>query len=100
MTDTQLYLAVGLPSFVALVGILVNVGYFVALNSRITSLESRLDSRISSLESRLDNRINSLESRLDARIDKLEHLFDTLLGKVVEIDNRLIRVEDRLKLNP
>ena len=43
MTDAQLYLAIALPSFVALVGILVNIGYFVALNGRVTRLEDKID---------------------------------------------------------
>ena len=75
MSEQQLYLAVGLPTVVALIGFLVNIGYFVALNGRIGSLETRLD-----------NRINSLEAK-----------FDILVGKVVELDNRLVRMEERLK---
>ena len=67
MTDAQLYLAVGLPSFVALVGILVNVGYFVALSGRMGRLEDKLD---------------------------------TLTGKVAEVDNRVIRIEDKLGIIP
>jgi hypothetical protein len=67
MTDAQLYLAVGLPSFVALVGILVNVGYFVSLNGRMTRVEDKLD---------------------------------TLTGKVAEVDNRVIRIEDKLGIVP
>jgi hypothetical protein len=43
MTDGQLYLSIGLPSIVALVGILVNVGYFVSLNSRMSRLEDKID---------------------------------------------------------
>lgn len=65
MTDAQL--AVGLPSFVALVGILVNVGYFVSLNGRMTRVEDKLD---------------------------------TLTGKVAEVDNRVIRIEDKLGIVP
>ena len=75
MSEQQLYLAVGLPTVVAMIGIMVNVGYFVAINARISSLETRLD-----------NRINSLEAK-----------FDILVGKVVEVDNRLVRLEERLK---
>jgi len=86
MTDQQLYLAIGMPTMAVLLGILVNIGYFVALNGRISSLETRLDSRISSLETRLDTRINSLEGK-----------FDILVGKVVEMDNRMVRLEERLK---
>jgi len=65
----------GVPTIAVLVGILVNVGYFVALNGRINSIELRLDSRINSLEAK----------------------FDILVGKVIEIDNRMIRLEERLK---
>ena len=75
MNDQQLYIAVGLPTIVALIGILVNIGYFVALNGRIGSLETRLDSRVNSLEAK----------------------FDILVGKVVELVNRLVRMEERLK---
>ena len=79
MTDSQLYLAIGLPSFVALIGILVNVGYFVAINARISAFEQRIDGRITALEQKFDTR------------------FDLLMGKVFEIDNRLTRVEEQLK---
>jgi len=67
MTDAQVYLAIGLPSFVALVGILVNVGYFVSLHGRMTRLEDKLD---------------------------------TLTGKVAGVDNRVIRIEDKLGIVP
>jgi flagellar capping protein FliD len=86
VTDQQLYLTIGIPTIAVLIGILVNVGYFVTINTRINSLEGRLDSRISSLETRLDNRIGTLEAK-----------FDILVGKVVEMDNRIVRLEERLR---
>jgi hypothetical protein len=63
MTDGQLYLSIGLPSIVALVGILVNVGYFVSLNSRMSRLGDKID---------------------------------MLTGKVADVDNRVVRIEDKL----
>jgi hypothetical protein len=75
MSEQQLYIAVGLPTIVALIGILVNIGYFVAINGRIGSLETRLDNRMTSLEAK----------------------FDILVGKVIELGNRLVRLEERLK---
>jgi hypothetical protein len=54
MTDQQLYLAIGIPAVIAILGILVNVGYFVTLNARIASLENRLDSRINTMEQKFD----------------------------------------------
>ena len=67
------------------VGIFANTSLFLYLsgtmNTRFAGLESKMDSRFERLESRFE--------RVDAR-------FDTLIGKVVEIDNRLTRVEDRM----
>jgi hypothetical protein len=75
VTEQQLYLAIGIPSLVALIGILVNVSYFVFIGARINSLEARLDGRMNSLETK----------------------FELLTGKVVEVDNRLTRIEEQLK---
>ena len=73
MSDAQLYFAAGLPSLVALVGILVNVGYFIVLNGRITRLEQRLDKRIddlgTTLRDGLNSRIDDLRDGLNARIE-------------------------------
>lgn len=67
MSGAQLYLAIGLPSSLALIGILVNVGYFVTLNGRTSRVEDKLD---------------------------------TLIGKVADVDNRVIRIEDKLGIVP
>jgi hypothetical protein len=75
VTDQQLYMAIGFPTVTALIGILVNIGYFVSLNGRI----------------------NTMESRLDGRLDRLDDKFEILTGKVIELDNRLSRLEERLK---
>jgi hypothetical protein len=64
VTDSQLYFAVGVPTFAVLMGILVSALQMNTINARFTSLETR---------------------------------FDTLLGKVIEIDTRLTRVEERLE---
>ena len=68
VTDTQLYFAVGLPVFAIIVNMMANVMQITTINARITSLESTLSTR-----------------------------FETLLGKVIEIDNRLTRLEERLE---
>jgi len=53
LTDQQLYLSIGIPTIVALVGILVNVSYFVVTIERIDSMATRLDNRLIRLEERL-----------------------------------------------
>jgi hypothetical protein len=63
MAGAQLYLAMGLPSFVALVGILVNVGYFVALNGRMTRVEDKLDV-LTGKVAEIDNRLVRIEDKL------------------------------------
>ena len=75
MTDLQLYMTIGIPGGLALLGILVNISYFVTIN----------------------NRVQSLENRLDGRIDSLAVKMDLLMGKLFGIDNRLTRVEEQLK---
>jgi hypothetical protein len=79
LTEQQLYLSIGIPTLAVLIGLMVNVGYFVTINGSINSLETRLDARISSMESKFDMKL------------------DLLTGKVIELDNRLVRLEERLK---
>ena len=70
-----MYFAIGVPVFAIIMAVVGGMFQFSALsanfNARFTSLE---------------NRFTSLESR-----------FDTLIGKVIEIDNRLTRVEALLE---
>ena len=65
-----------------LIGILIN-------NSRLNDVNLRIsgwDTRLTNLDSKLDNRLAGLEHKFDTR-------FDLLLNKVVDLDNRLTRIE-------
>jgi hypothetical protein len=75
MTDAQLYLAIGLPTLAVMLGILVN-------GLLVSQMGNQLGARMTSLE----NRMMSLETR-----------FETLTGKVIEIDNRLTRLVERIQ---
>ena len=92
MDHNQLYILAiaNVPTMITvLIGILLNNARFNDLNLRMTSMEGRLGSvetRFSSFENRIDTRISNLEAKFDTR-------FDLLLSKVVEIDNRLTRIE-------
>ncbi len=92
MSDTQLYFAIGVPVFAVMMGFLANMFQMNALNARFTGLEANFNARFSGLEAR----INNLEATFNTRFAILETRFDTLIGKVIEIDNRLTRVEERL----
>ena len=92
MTDVQLYLAIGLPVFAFLLNIALGVIQTNSLQARISSVETSTNSRFASV----DARFSGLESNMNARFTSLETRFDTLTDKVVDIDNRLTRVEERL----
>jgi hypothetical protein len=72
-----------------LVGILANTGLFIHLSSTMSlgfaALESKMESRF---------------ERVDAGFERMDQRFETLMGKVIDIDNRLIRVEDRMGIKP
>jgi len=70
VTDVQLYLAIGIPTVAVLIGILTNVIQWNAMNARFNSLE--------------------------ARFNGLDIKFDTLTGKVIDVDNRVTRIEAKL----
>jgi hypothetical protein len=72
MNDVQLYFAIGIPTFAVLIGILMNVVHHNSVNARFNSM---------------DGRFNSLELR-----------FDTLIGKIVDLDNRVTRIEAKLDI--
>jgi hypothetical protein len=70
MTDAQLYLAIGVPIVSNAVMLLI---FSTMVNARISALEAAINSRLSSVETRLD----------------------LLIGKVMEFDGRLARLEER-----
>ncbi len=83
-----------------LIGILINNTRINDLNSRIVEANGTLNSRIVEANGTLNARIGSVDSRmasLENRFTNLENKFDTrfelLLSKVVDVDNRLTRIE-------
>ncbi len=69
MTNTQFFTALCLPLIVFLVGF-----YFQ------------------------NTGIRDLRSDMNLRFSRFDQKFDDLTSKMVEVDNRLIRIEERLKL--
>ena len=41
-----------------------------------------------------------LSSTMNARFERIDARFDMLMSKVVELDNRVVRVEERLGIKP
>jgi hypothetical protein len=73
--DTQLYLAVGVPTIALVLGMIGNGLLFNALSARMSSLQARM---------------LALESSMNTR-------FDLIMGRLTDLDTRLSVLEDRSK---
>jgi len=89
-------LAIGLPSLMVLVGILLNQNGLSRLESRMGGLEGRLDARITALEVSLRSEMAALGSSLRGEIAtlraemvSLRASFHTDVVMLVERDSRL-----------
>jgi len=79
MNDTQLFLAVGMPTLVVLIGILINHWQVSAINARITDLRVDTNARFQEMNTRFDDlkdtwraELRRVEEILDARLKHLE----------------------------
>ncbi len=84
MTNIQLYLAIGIPTFTVLCSIMV--GTF-----QMNHVVNQSNLRFASLE----NRMSSLEARLDARMSVIEGDIKTIVRIIGDLDVRLARLEER-----
>jgi hypothetical protein len=75
VTDTQLHLALGVPTIALVLGMIGNGLLFNALSARMSSLEARM---------------LALESSMNTR-------FDLIMGRLADLDTRLSVLEDRSK---
>ena len=73
MTDTQLYLAVGVPTIALVLGMIGNGLLFNALSARMSGLEARM---------------LALESSMNTR-------FDLIMGRLADLHTRLSVLEGR-----
>jgi type II secretory pathway component PulJ len=63
MTDTQLYLSIGIPSMLALMNMAVMLTLFTNLSNRIQRIEQRLDDLTGAINE-LDKRLTKVEIKL------------------------------------
>lgn len=93
MTGTQLYLAIGVP----IIAILVSMTLSLIQISGI-----RADMRVMRAEFREDQGSMRTEFREGLRSlrEEVREDFRILTGKVVDIDNRLTRIEERMEHRP
>jgi len=87
MTNDQLYLVIGIPGLLALMGILTNALLYVSLNSGMTAIEGRM----SALEVRMEARMNSLEGRMLNLENTFTARFDLLMGRLMDLEKDIHR---------
>ena len=93
MTDTQLYLAVGLPIIAVLTSLTVSMLQVSAIRGEVARIHE--DMRGMRADFRED--LNGMHTGLREDMRAMRADLNTLTGKVVEIDNRLTRIEERLE---
>jgi uncharacterized coiled-coil protein SlyX len=84
MTNMQLYLAIGIPTFTVLCSLMIGI---FQLNHVVNQSNLRFTS--------LENRMSSLEARLDARMSVIEGDIKTIVRIIGDLDVRLARLEER-----
>ena len=88
MTNAQLYLAIGVPSILVLLGILLN---FFQYNS----LRTEIRSEINGLRNEFANDIGGLRAEMMSIRAELRADISLLTGKVIELVDRLSKLETR-----
>jgi hypothetical protein len=94
VTDVQIFLP--LATFVGTLAVVV-VGFLYS-NSRITDLRTDMNNRFADMNNRFgdfNHRLGDFEKMFDAKLARLEEM---MLHKFAELDDRLVRIENRLGL--
>jgi len=77
MTNTQLYLAIGVPFFAVLIGLLFN------------------HTRINDMRDLLRAEIQGSRSEILAEIRGIRQFLDVMMSKIDDMDRRITRLEER-----
>ena len=85
MSNTQLYLAIGVPFFSLLVVFLMNNRSTDAMRSEMREAFGRIDTRLDRMDARFD--------RMDSRFDSLERDLREFYGTQRQHDTRLDAIE-------
>lgn len=98
MTNTQLYLVIGIPGLLSLVGILLNAALYLnfstTLNARMTSFETSINARMTSFETSMNARMAALESSMNARMAGMEARIGGIEARIGGIEARMLNLEN------
>lgn len=86
MTNQQLYLSIGIPSFL------------IALAWFINFLQMRgVDKRIERVEDKADRHYESLNAKIDRQTESFNNQVTTLLTTIHNVDTRVVKLEEKGK---
>jgi archaellum component FlaC len=87
MNDTQLFLAIGVPSFLVLIGILLNLVGSSRIETRLDGRIDRAENGIGSRLDRIENRLTPIENRLTTIEGDLRRFYQILGEHTAKIEN-------------
>jgi len=93
MTDTQLYLGLGIPVLAIMTSLIVSLVQVSGIRDDMRQMRAEFHASSRALATDVRTDLGGLRTDFAA----LRNDFATLTGKVVEIDNRLTRIEERLE---
>ena len=93
MTDTQLYLAIGLPIIAILTSLTISLLQVSAIRAEV----GRIHDDMGGLRADFRGDMGGLRADFREDMRAMRTDLNMLTGKVVEIDNRLTRIEERLE---
>jgi chaperonin cofactor prefoldin len=89
MNNLPTLLTITVPTFVVLIGILLNRHDYNRLNDK-------LDGSIERLNGKLDGSIERLNTKFDALQRQMHEDMMLIMGRLNDLDSRLSRVEERM----
>jgi septal ring factor EnvC (AmiA/AmiB activator) len=93
VTNLQLYIAIGIPIIAVLASLTVSLLQVSGIRAELTGI--RADLRQQAADFREDLRHQAANFRED--MQQMRADLRTMTGKIVEIDNRLTRLDERLE---
>jgi hypothetical protein len=93
MTDTQLYLAIGIPIVAVLTSLTISLLQVFAIRADV----ARIHGDMNGIRANFREDMNALRADFREDMRAMRSDLNTLTGKVVEIYNRLTRIEERLE---
>jgi hypothetical protein len=105
VTNTQLYLAIGLPTLAVITSLVINIVTISGIRSEMGELRSDVRSEMGDIRSGIRDDLGDMRSGIrtelaDIRSDIREIRADIKLmtGKLAEMDTRISVIEERLKI--